>query len=183
MSETVEKNEGELSFGQKLAGNIVAGAMTLLCGVFLLLCGLNVIPLKIWDVALPSCLMAVGVTLLVTAAIGKNPVSLWLSWVFDTPAVISLLAAYTPLTYVQLYPFYIAIPAIASLFTLVMTPKSFKSHLKVILFFGVIAFLFTLNSLMGVSWSVVLPLLLVLAGLLIIAVAVFAFKPVKRDRK
>ena len=82
MSETVEKNEGELSFGQKLAGNIVAGAMTLLCGVFLLLCGLNVIPLKIWDVALPSCLMAVGVTLLVTAAIGKNPVSLWLSWVF-----------------------------------------------------------------------------------------------------
>ena len=171
----------ELTPRQKLVGNLVAGGFIIACGVFLLLCGMSVIPLNLKDVALPSVLAAVGLTLFVTAIINRNPVSLWLSFAFNTPAVISFVAAYTPLGYGNLYPFYIAIPAIASLFTLIMTPQSYKSHIKVVLFFGVLAFLFMLNSLMGVGWNIVLPVILVLAGLLIVAVALLLTLPKKKD--
>ena len=61
--------------------------------------------------------------------------------------------------------------------TLPMTPKSWKSHIKVILFFGVLAFLFMLNSLIGIGWNIVLPIILVLAGLAIIAVALSVALP------
>lgn len=171
----------ELTPKQKLIGNIVAGGYIVLCGLFLLLVGLKVIPLMLSDVALPACLAAVGLALFTTGLINRNPVSLWLSWAFNVPAVISLLAAYTSLTYANLYPFYIAIPAVASLLTLPMTPKSWKGHLKAIGFFGSFAFLFLLNSLIGVSWNVVLPILLVYVGALVIFVAVMTLRPVKRD--
>lgn len=170
----------ELTPKQKLVGNLIAGGFTVLCGVFLLLCGVGAIGLDIKKIALPAILMAVGLTLLTTAILARNPVSLWLSWAFNIPAVISILAAYTFLGYGNLYPLYIAVPAIASLLTLPMTPSSFKSHLKAIAFFGVLAFLFMLNSLMGVSWSIVLPIILVYAGLLIITAAVLIARPVKR---
>ena len=161
----------ELTPRQKLVSNLVAGGFTLLCGIFLLLCGLGVFPLSIKAVALPSVLSAVGLALFSTALLNKNSVSMWLSWAFFVPAAISFVAAFTSLGYADLYPFYIAIPAIASLLTLPMTPRSWKSHLKVIAFFGSLAVLFMLNSLMGIGWNIVLPIILVLAGLIIIAVA------------
>ncbi len=176
MEQTTEERI-ELTPRQKLVGNLVAGGFTLLCGIFLLLCGLGVIPLSLRDVALPAVLSAVGLALFSTAILNRNSVSLWLSWAFFTPAVISFVAAYTSLGYGNLYPFYIAIPAIASLMTLPMTPKSWKSHIKVIMFFGVLAFLFMLNSLIGIGWNIVLPIILVLAGLAIIAVALSVALP------
>ena len=174
------ETQNELTPAKKIAGNIIAGSMVVLCGIFLLLSGIGVFPLKISDVALPSCLIAVGLTLLITAVINRNPVSLWLSFMFLTPAAVSLCTAYT--SYANLYPFYIASPAIASLLTLPMTPRSFKSHIKVILFFGVLAFLFMLNSLIGIGWNIVLPIILVAAGAAIIAVAALALRPVKTDK-
>lgn len=176
------ETQNELTPAKKIAGNIIAGSMVVLCGIFLLLSGIGVFPLKISDVALPSCLIAVGLTLLITAVINRNPVSLWLSFMFLTPAAVSLCTAYTSLTYANLYPFYIASPAIASLLTLPMTPRSFKSHIKVILFFGVLAFLFMLNSLIGIGGNIVLPIILVAAGAAIIAVAALALRPVKTDK-
>ena len=176
MEQTTEERI-ELTPRQKLVGNLVAGGFTLLCGIFLLLCGLGVIPLSLRDVALPAVLSAVGLALFSTAILNRNSVSLWLSWAIFTPAVISFVAAYTSFGYGNLYPFYIAIPAIASLMTLPMTPKSWKSHIKVILFFGVLAFLFMLNSLIGIGWNIVLPIILVLAGLAIIAVALSVALP------
>lgn len=175
---TVEEYPEELSPARKVLGNVIAGSFIFAAGLFLLLCGTGIIGLAIEKVALPACFMSVGLTLLVTSLINKNPVSLWLSWVFDVPAVVSIVAAYTFLGYGDLYPFYIAIPAIASLFTLPMTPKSASSHLKAILFFGVLAFLFMLNSLMGIGWNIVLPVLLSLAGLCIIGIAVAVSAPV-----
>lgn len=169
-----ENEELELSAAQRVAGNIVAGSLIVLCGVFLLLSGVGVIGLELKKVALPACLFAVGLSLLITSLMHRNCVSLWLSFAFNVPAAVSLTAAYTALSYANLYPFYIAIPAIASLFTMIMTPHAWLSHLKVTLFFGIIALLFLLNSVWGVSWGIVLPLLLVLGGLLIIYAAVAA---------
>lgn len=174
-----ENEEIELTPLQRVTGNIVAGALIVLCGLFLLLVGVKVIPLKFADVAPAACLFAVGLTLLVTAFIQRNTVSLWLSFAFNVPAVISLFAAYTSFGYGNLYPFYIAIPAIASLFTLFLSTSK-AEHVKVVLFFGMLAFLFALNSLMHVGWGIVIPLLVVFAGLLILYVAVCS---VWRDKK
>ena len=48
----------ELTKGQKLAGNLIAGAYTVLCGIFLLLVGLNLFDgLSIGNTALPTILL------------------------------------------------------------------------------------------------------------------------------
>lgn len=166
-----ENEELEITPLQRVAGNIVAGALIILCGLFLLLVGLKVIPLGFKEVAPAACLFAVGLTLLFTAIVQRNSVSLWLSFAFNVPAAVTLIASYTSLGYGNLYPFFIAVPAIASLFTAFMS-RGWKEHLKVIAFFGIIALLFSLNSLFGASWGIVIPLLVVFIGLLIIYAAV-----------
>lgn len=161
----------EIRPSQRIAGNITAGVLLVLCGVFLLLTGLNVIPLKLSDLALPTILLTIGLTLIITAFIQKNTVSLWLSVMFLVPALISYLAAYTSLTYGNLYPFYIAMPGIASLATMLMS-RNFSDHLKVAAFFGLPALIFCLNSFSLLGWNAVLPILVVYVGALIIYIAV-----------
>ena len=162
----------ELTKGQKLAGNLIAGAYTVLCGIFLLLVGLNLFDgLSIGNTALPTILLTVGLVFLTTAIIQRNTVSLWLSFAFIVPAVVSYLNNFTPLTYARLYPLYIAIPAIASLFTMIMS-KAYSDHIKIVIFFGVIAAVFSLQSSSVAGWGVVIPVLVVIAGLAIVYAAI-----------
>lgn len=160
--------EFELTKGQRVAGNIIAGAYTVVCGVFLLLVGLNVFGgLTISNMALPTILLTVGLVFFTTAIIQRNSVSLWLSFAFFVPAVVSYLANFTELTYGRLYPLYIAIPAIASLFTMFMS-KAYRDHLTTVIFFGVIAGVFALQSSGLTGWGVVIPVFVVLLGLAIV---------------
>ena len=124
---------------------------------------------------LAFCFFAAGL-------IGKNPVSAWLSSAFLVPGVIGLLAEYTVLEYTQLYPFYIAIPAFASLFRwnwllrahmYDITWQTVKPHLRIIIFFGGIAGIFCLQSFAGISWAIVLP---ILAGFLVLCAAYVIYK-------
>ncbi len=165
----------EITDKQRFAGNITAGAVTVLCGVFLLLCGLNVIPLSVPKILLGSLLLSVGIVLLSTGLIQKNTVSIWLAFAFLTPAIVEFTAKYTAAGYDVLYPMYIAIPAIGSFFTMLYS-RCVKSHIFVILLFGVTAFLFSLNSSGLLGWSVVLPIIIVFAGLAIILYTVKLFK-------
>ena len=163
--------EYELTPSQRLAGNIIAGVGTLLCGLFLLLVGLNVFaPLTIETVWLCAILFAVGLVFVVTAFVQRNSVTMWLSFAFLVPAVVTTLNNFTALSYAQLYPLYIAIPAIASFFTMFLT-REYRSHGKVILFFGVLAGIFACSSTGLLEWNIVLPMLVVFVGLLIILVA------------
>ena len=59
------KDELELTKGQKLAGNVIAGAYLVVCGVFLLLSGLGVFgaSVTVGKVAVPGVLLTVGLVL------------------------------------------------------------------------------------------------------------------------
>ncbi len=167
-----QNEEMELTKGQRMAGNIIAGAYTVAVGIFLLIVGLGVINgLTIKNTALPAILLTVGLVFITTAIIQTNTVSLWLSFAFTVPAIVSFLNNFTDLSYAQLYPLYIAIPAIASLFTMIMS-RAYRDHLKTIIFFGLIAIIFALDSVFNVGWGVVIPALVVFVGLMIVYAAV-----------
>ena len=146
---------------QRLAGNLTAGAAVIAAGLVLLLAGADVIKADVKVLTAPVLLSAVGLSLLVTALIQRNVVSLWVSFAFTVPALVSFLAAFTSVGYKELYPLYIAIPAIASLFTMPMS-RSFGDHGKVVLLFG--------------GWGVGGPLLIVYVGLLIVYAALKSHK-------
>lgn len=166
------ENELEITPAQKRAGNIIAGAYTVICGVLLLLVGLGVFGgLTIKNTALPTILLTIGLVFLTTAIIQKNSVSLWLAFAFVTPAVVSYLSNFTALSYSQLYPLYIAIPAICSLFTMPMSGVN-RDHIRTIIFFGVLAGIFALESSGLTGWSVVAPALVVFFGACIVIGAV-----------
>ncbi len=167
----------EVTPSQKLAGNLVTGGIVILCGVFLLLCGVNVIPLKVKDILLGTFLGGLGVSLFINAWISKNSVSLWLSVAFIVPSIIEFLTEYTALGYRHLYPLYIAIPAFASVVTCIMTRK-FIDHLYVVLLFGVIGGIFALESSGLFGFSVVVPCFVIYFGAVIL---LFTFKNKKED--
>ncbi len=165
-------DEYELTKGQKLAGNIISGVYTLACGVFLLLVGLGLIPpLSIENTTLVAILVTIGLVFFTTSLIQINTVSLWLSFCFFTPAVVTILVNATDATYANLYPLYIAIPAVSSLFTMFMS-KAKKDHLRVIFFFGVLSGIFALQSTGLVGWEVVIPAIIVFIGLIITVIAI-----------
>ena len=164
--------EFQLTEAQRKAGNVVAGAYVVLCGIFLLLVGLNLFaPLTLENSVVWAILIAIGLIFFTTALIQKNTVSMWLAFTFIAPATVTILNNYTALTYAQLYPLYIAIPAISSIFTAIIS-KDRYFHLKIIAFFGITAGIFALQSSGLVGWGVVIPVLLVLAGLIITLLAI-----------
>lgn len=167
--------ELEVSKKQRFAGNITAGAVVVLCGLFLLLCGVGVISLPVGKIILGSLLLSVGLVLLITGLIQKNTVSIWLAFAFLTPALVEFLAKFTAAGYRNLYPMYIAIPAVCSFFTMLYS-RCWRAHIFVILLFGVTAALFSLNSSGLLGWSIVLPIIIVFIGLAIILYTVKLFK-------
>lgn len=174
MSNKEERLE-ELSNGKKLACNLSAAAIVLAAGLFLLLCGTGVFPISVTKALCGTILLAVGLTFIVSALIANNSVSLWIGCCFLVPAYVELLVKITPAGYSQLYPLYIAIPAIASLVTLVYT-RELRSHLPVIALFGVPAGIFALESGGVAGWAVVIPVLVVYVGLLMLAAALLKRK-------
>ena len=141
--------------------------------MFLLLSGLGVFgaSVTVGKVAVPGVLLTVGLVFLTTAIVQRNTVSMWISFAFIVPALVAALNNFTALTYAKLYPLYIAIPAISSLFTAIMS-RSFRDHLKIIITFGLIAAVFSLQSSGLTGWNVVVPVLVVLAGLAIVYAAI-----------
>ncbi len=168
----------EPSHGKKLACNIASAGIIILAGVFLLLCGVGVIPLSVPRAVCGTLLCAIGLMLLVSAVVTRNSVSLWLSFCFLMPALVELLVKTTRAGYAELYPLYIAIPAVSSLFTVLLS-RAFATHVPIILLFGVVAGIFALRSSGAVSWSVVIPILVLYAGA---AMLVMALKK-KKDKE
>ena len=166
------ETENEIRSG-KLAANLIAGGYTVLCGIFLLLVGLKVFgeSLSMRNMALPTILLTVGLVFLTTAFVQWNSVSMWLAFVFVVPAAVSYINNFTAASYAQLYPLYIAIPAIASFFTMFMSCSK-RDHLYIIGFFGLIALIFAIQSSGLAGWGVTLPVLVVFVGLTIVLAAI-----------
>lgn len=161
----------ELTPSQRLACNLSAAGIMVLAGLFLLLCGLDVINVKVTKAICGTLLFAVGLMFLVNSLVSRNSVSFWLSFCFFVPALVELLVKTAGLKYSQIYPLYIAIPAVASLFTMFYT-REWISHLPVIGLFGVPAAIFSLNSSGVAKWSVVISVLVIYIGLLMVALAI-----------
>ncbi len=173
-----ESDEIKVSKRQKAAGNICAGAAVILCGFFLLLCGVDVIPLYVPDVLAASILLAVAFAFLSSGMIQKNAVSVWIGVAFILPALVEILVKYAHVRYDALYPLYIAIPAVASCATGLIW-RNFKPHYAAIIFFGGLAALFTLQSSGLTGWEVAAPAVLLFIGACITFVAVRSYR--KKD--
>lgn len=157
---------------QRTASNIAAGAYVILCGVFLLLTGIGIFDgITIGNVTLIAIFYTLALAFITGAFIQKNTASLWIGTAFAVPATVTLLNNFTALTYAQLYPLYIAIPAICCAVTMILS-RAYADHLKVILFFGVLAVVFALQSSGLVGWGVVVPLLITFVGVTVIVVAI-----------
>ena len=169
----------ELGAGRRLVINISAAAIVLLAGLFLLLCGVGVLGVEMKKAVCGTLLFAVGLIFLVSALVGKNSVSLWLSFCFFVPALVELLVKTTKAGYAELYPLYIAIPAIASLFTMLFTHE-WLAHITVFGVFGVPAGIFALQSGGNVSWAIVGAALVLYAGLIML---MLALKRRKKDNE
>lgn len=165
----------ELSASKRLACNLCAALIVLAAGVFLLLCGLDVFALKVTSVIAVALLSAIGLIFFISALISANSVSLWLSFCFLVPALVEILVKVTPAGYKNLYPLYIAVPAIASLFTMLYT-REWRAHLIVAALFGVPAAIFALGNIDGVGWAVIVPALVIYAGCIMFALALRAKK-------
>jgi len=103
------------------------------------------------------CILATFFALfLMLAIIQKNPVSMWLAIVFAELVVIELLVINGVTTYAQIYPLYIAIPAIASLVVAVAW-RNIRPHVVPMLFFALQSAVFALQASGVVGFAVVLP--------------------------
>lgn len=176
-----ENMDNELTKSQKLICNIAAGVIIVLAGIFMLLVGLGVMPtLTLANSALWLSFTAIALIFIFTAIVQKNSLSMFLSMCFFIPALVTIIANFSVATYAQLYPLYIATPAIGALFAMIFSSE-YKSLLKAALFFGVIALIFTLQSTGLVGFAVIVPILVVCLGLLIVLWAINNKKVANED--
>lgn len=171
-----------LSPARALACNVSTAGIVLAAGIFLLLCGMGVIPVSVRSAACGTLLAAAGLSFVVSACIARNSVTLWLGICFLVPALVECLVQTTPYGYAQWYPLYIATPAVASLGT-VWLSRAFGAHLPVFVVFGVTAALLALQSSGLLSWRFVVPLCIVYAGVLMLAYTLRKFAPETKKGK
>ena len=159
---------------QILAGKITAIAITALLIVWYVLVALNVIPVSFWGIFAGSLIGAIGLILLISGAIQKNSVSVWLAFPFLVPAVIEFLTEFSISQYSLLYPLYVAIPAISSLVCLTFAGGK-SAHVKVLIFFAVqaLCYLFSVLMLIPIYVSVIISSVWALITIVYILIRIF----------
>ena len=167
-----------LSKKQKYLCNIVMGALLIAAGIILALAGTGVINASVRKIAAPTVLFAFGIAVLFSAIVAKNSLSMWLAGVVLTCGMISLLEVVTPAGYGNLYPLYIASPAIGCMFA-IWFAISKCAQIKAMVFFGVMAGIFALQSTGVCGWGLTAGLLAAFAGVCVILYAVSVY--LKKD--
>lgn len=161
--------EQKYNLNRSLATTIVCSLEFILAAAFILvvrfksdLLGPNFLVKDIW---LPTVLIGMGIISLTHSLIMRSTSTLWISVVFFVCAINWALV--NPhlggLTYKQIYPIYIAIPAIASLISLPFSREKNK-HLKSIIFFGAISAILLINSLGKVDMFIIIPIVVIVAA-------------------
>lgn len=164
---------------QKTLCNIVMGVLLVTAGVILALAGGGVIKASVRDIAAPTILFAFGVAMLLSAVIAKNALSIWLSGVILACGLTSLLEVVTTASYANLYPLYIAAPGIGCVCSVIFAEAKFP-QVKGMLFFGIIAALFSLASSGVCGYGLAGGLVAAFFGVCVIAVAVEMY--LKKDK-
>lgn len=150
-----------------IVGNVISALLFMAYGAFLMLVyipssGMYTPDKKMWLLGLFAML---GAIMLVQGIFRKSTGTFWMSWIFLTCAVTMVIAEFTKLTYGEIYPLFIAAPAVASAATWIFS-RSKSSHLKTIIFFGAIAFICALNSIkqIALAWYIIVPIIIIAAG-------------------
>ena len=164
---------------QKYACYIVTGVFILVAGLILIFAGTGVIKASVRTIAAPTVLFGLGVSILISAVISKNSISLWLAGVILTCGAVSLFDAVTPASYANLYPMYIAAPGVGCAFSVWLAEYKI-SVIKPMIFFGGLAAVFSLNSSGACGWGLTGGILAAFVGLCIIAIALSAY--INRDK-
>lgn len=166
-------------YNQSLLSTVFCSLELILFGVFLLVVSFNENLLgpewgvsKIW---LPATLGLFWLICLTHSAFMKNTVTLWISYVFLTCLAAWLIVNLGGKEYSQIYPIYVAIPAIASAGTILFS-KDKNLHLKSIIFFGAVAIILLLNSLGGLDWFIIAPIVVIVIGAFIFINAITSRK-------
>ncbi len=159
---------------QKYACNIVMGTLLIAAGILLALAGAGVINVGVGKIAAPTVLFAFGISILVSAIIAKNSLSMWIAGVILSCGTVSLLAVTTSASYAELYPIYIASPGIGCCFAVIFA-EAWYPQVKAITFFGVLSVIFALQSSGVCGWGLTAGLLATFAGVCVILYAVEAY--------
>ncbi len=163
-----------LSKVQKMACNIAMGVLLLVASLILILAGTDVIDVSIKSIAAPTLLFGIGLGILFSAIIAKNSLSMWLAGVVLTCGFTSLLAITTSAGYENLYPLYIAAPAIGFIFSMPFADAKFPL-LKAMGFFGGIAAVFSLQSSGTCGWGLTCGILAAFGAVCVILYAIDAY--------
>ena len=166
---------------QKCACNIVMGVLLITAGIILVLAGADVIHVSARLIAAPTILFGFGLAVGLSAIIAKNALSMWLAGVILSCGLPSLIVAVTTLGYSNVYPIYIAAPALGCVFS-VWFAEAKLPQFKCMAFFGVIAGLFALASSGVCSYGLAGGLVAAFCGLCVIAIAVEAYLAKEKDK-
>lgn len=163
---------------QKCACNIVMGVLLMAAGAILAMSGGRVIDAPVRDIAAPTILFAFGAGVLFSAVVAKNALSMWMAGVVLCCGLTSLLEVTTSATYANLFPLYIAAPGVGCALAMAFAEAIFP-QIKGMLFFGILAALFSLASSGACGWGLTGGLIAAFGGACVIAVAVGAY--LKKD--
>ncbi len=163
-----------LSKKQKYACSIVTGVFLIVAGLILILAGVDVIKANVGTIAAPTVLYGLGISILISAIISKNSITMWIAGVILTCGTASLIEVLSPATYGNLYPMYIAAPGIGCALSVFFVEYK-TSVIKPTVFFGGLAAVFSLNSSGTCGWTVTGGVLAAFIGLCIVAIALIAY--------
>lgn len=165
---------------QKCVCNAVMGVLLVAAGIILVLAGVDVIHASVRAIAAPTILFGFGLAVLFSAVIAKNALSMWLAGVILACGLTSLLDVTTTANYANLFPIYIAAPAIGCVFAVIFAEAKFP-QIKGILFFGILAALFSLASSGTCGWGLTGGLIAAFGGVCVILYALEMF--LRKDKE
>lgn len=163
---------------QKIAGTVAMGVLLVVAGIILALAGAGIIPVSVRKIAAATILLAFGMGVSVGAVIAKNSISMWIAGVILACALPSLITATTHATYYNLFPIYIAAPAVGCALSVIFAEAKLAC-VKCCVFFAVLAALFALASSGLCGWGLTGGLIAAFGGVCVIAYAVGIF--LKKD--
>lgn len=155
------------------------GVLLVAAGVIIVLAGVGVLPVSAGKIAAPTILFAFGIAILISAVIAKNALSMWLAGVLLACGLTSLLDVVTPATYANLFPIYIAAPGIGCVFAVIFAEAKLP-HIKAMLFFGLLAGIFSLASSGLCGWGLTGGLVAAFGGIAVLLFAVDGY--LKKDK-
>lgn len=166
---TDQETYKEIPRARRFASNITAAAVLIVTGAVLFALGMAT-DIDMSKLIVPVILAAIGLILLISAVIQFNTVTMYLSMLFLVCSAVSFAAHYSSAGYSELWPTYILAPAVASVATMFMS-GDYKFHIRLIVLFGVPAILLSLLSFGLVDMRIIIPALIMFAGLAALYVA------------